>query len=158
MIEYINNHLSGFWIALGFSLLAAEVLLFGFSTIILLFAGLGAVVTGLMMMAGLLPESWIAGISSFGIATGIISVLMWKPLKKMQDKSIPDKKSQSDLVGLKFVLEQDIDFTNPGNYRYSGIDWKVELDRGSEMTSLTKGERVRVVSVEVGLFNVRSAE
>ena len=42
MLEYINNHLSGFWIATGFLLLAVEVLLFGFSTIIFLFAGLAA--------------------------------------------------------------------------------------------------------------------
>ena len=38
MIEYIHTHQSGFWIAAGFIMLAAEVLVFGFTTIVLLFA------------------------------------------------------------------------------------------------------------------------
>lgn len=158
MIEYINNNLSGFWIALGFAMLAAEVLLFGFTTIIFLFAGLGALATGLLMMAGILPETWIAGTACFGITTGLSSGLLWKPLKKMQDKSIPDRKPQGDLVGLEFVLEQDINATNPGNYRYSGINWKVEIDRSCEPTSLSKGQRVEVVSADVGLFKVKMIE
>lgn len=154
MLEYINNHLSGFWIAVGFALLAAEVLLFGFTTIILLFAGLGALVTGLLMMSGLLPESWTAGISCFGIATGLSSALLWKPLKNMQDKSAVERKTHSDFVGLEFVLQQDITTNQPGQYRYSGIDWVVELDRGSQVQQLNKGERVKVKALEVGVFKV----
>ena len=154
MLEYINNNLSGFWIALGFALLAAEVLLFGFSTIIFLFAGLGALASGLLMSAGLIPETWIAGTASFGIATGICSALLWKPLMAMQNKSIPKQKPSSDIVGLEFVLMQDIDVSSPGSHRYSGIDWKVEVDSSSETSELAKGDRVRVVSVEVGLLSV----
>lgn len=33
MIEYFHAHQSGFWMALGFIMLALEVLLFGFTTI-----------------------------------------------------------------------------------------------------------------------------
>ena len=104
MMEYINSHLSGFWIALGFAMLAAEVLLFGFTTIIFLFAGLGALVSGLLMNAGVIPETWVAGTACFGIATGISSAILWKPLKAMQDKSAPPRKPTSDIVGLEFVL------------------------------------------------------
>lgn len=157
MLEYINNHLSGFWIATGFMLLAVEVLLFGFSTIIFLFAGLAAIITGLLMMSGLLAESWTAGIASFGITTGIISALLWKFLQKMQDRSQADQKPQSDFVGLEFVLTDDINISRPGNYRYSGIDWKVEIDRSSKFSSLDKGVRVNVVSVDVGLFRVKKS-
>ena len=81
MIEYIDTHQYGFWIALGFALLVAEILLFGFTTIIFLFAGLAGVITGLAMMFGLLPETWLAGVSCFGISTGIISAVLWKPLR-----------------------------------------------------------------------------
>ena len=84
MVDYINAHMPEFWVALGFALLAAEVLIFGFTTLILLFAGIGAVATGLLMMAGILTETWVAGVASFGIATGIASVLLWKPMQKMQ--------------------------------------------------------------------------
>ena len=117
MMDYINSHLPGFWIALGFAMLAAEVLLFGFTTIIFLFAGLGAVVTGLLMMSGILPETWIAGVSCFGIATGVSSTLLWKPLRAMQDHAEPDTKPQSDFVGLEFVLMADISTTLAGKYR-----------------------------------------
>lgn len=154
MEEYINSHMSGFWIALGFALLAAEVLLFGFTTIIFLFAGLGALASGLLMSAGVIPETWIAGTACFGIATGIFSAVLWKPLKSMQDKPVPPRKPTSDIVGLAFVLMEDISVTSAGSYRYSGIDWKVEIDDSSDTDSLSKGDRVKVVSVDVGLLRV----
>ena len=154
MLEYVNNNLSGFWIALGFALLAAEVFLFGFTTIIFLFAGLGAIITGLLMMAGVLPETWIAGVSSFGIATGISSAVLWKPMMLMQGKSAEKQKPSSDFVGLEFVLAEDISTTTPGSYRYSGINWKVEVDSSSDDNAIVKGQRVVVMAVQVGVFQV----
>ena len=154
MVEYINNHLSGFWIGLGFALLAAEVLLFGFTTIIFLFAGLGALASGLLMSAGLIPETWIAGTACFGIATGVSSAILWKPLISMQNRSAPAQKPSSDIVGLEFVLTDDISTTAPGRYRYSGINWKVEIDSSSDRAELAKGVRVVVVTVGVGLLGV----
>ena len=154
MVEYINDNLSGFWIALGFALLAAEVLVFGFTTIIFLFAGLGALASGLLMSIGVIPETWIAGTACFGIATGISSAILWKPLKSMQDSSEPVKKPTSDLIGLEFVLLDDVAVSSPGRYRYSGIDWLVEIDGSSDADTLAKGDRVRVVSVDVGLLRV----
>jgi len=154
MVEYINSHLPGFWIALGFALLAAEVLLFGFTTIIFLFAGLGALISGLLMSIGVIPETWIAGTACFGIATGISSAILWKPLMSMQDKSEPVKKPTSDIVGMEFVLKEDVSVGAPGSYRYSGIDWAVEIDGSSEVDSLSKGDRVCVLSVDVGVLRV----
>lgn len=156
MVEYINDNLSGFWIALGFALLAAEVLLFGFTTIIFLFAGLGALASGLLMSIGVIPETWVAGTACFGIATGISSAVLWKPLKSMQDSSVPEKKPTSDLVGLEFVLMDDVTVASPGRYRYSGIDWVVEIDAGSGKDELSKGDRVSVISVDVGVLRVRA--
>ncbi|PCJ85766.1 MAG: hypothetical protein COA54_10200 [Thiotrichaceae bacterium] len=154
MMDYINNNMSGFWIALGFVMLAAEVLLFGFTTIIFLFAGLGALISGLLMSFGVIPETWVAGTACFGIATGISSAVLWKPLKALQDKSVPPQKPISDIVGLEFVLTEDTSLTSTGSYRYSGVDWKVEIDASCEATELVKGERVVVVSVDVGVFRV----
>ncbi len=155
MIEYINNNLSGFWISVGFALLAAEVLLFGFTTIIFLFAGLGAIATGLMMMAGLLPETWIAGTASFGITTGISGILLWRPMQRLQNGSVQEKQN-SDFIGLQFILMDAISTVSPGRYRYSGIDWKVEVDVSSEADTLEKGVRVEVVSLDVGVFRVKA--
>ncbi|NOX08315.1 MAG: hypothetical protein GXP22_02285 [Gammaproteobacteria bacterium] len=154
MLEYINENMSGFWITLGFAMLAAEVLLFGFTTIIFLFAGLGALISGLLMSAGVIPETWIAGTASFGIATGICSTVLWKPLMAMQNKKAPPRKPSSDIIDLEFVLMEDITTTAQGSYRYSGIDWKVEIDSGSDVNTIAKGERVVVKTVEVGLLRV----
>lgn len=157
MLDYINNNLPGFWVALGFALLAAEALVFGFTTIILLFAGLGALVTGGLMAAGVIPETWLAGVAGFGISTGICSAILWRPLKKMQDSSTPQKKQNNDLVGLEFVLNEDISTVMPGRHRYSGVDWSVEIDRSSEVDRLSKGDRVVVVAADVGVFRVKKA-
>ncbi|MGB5398098.1 MAG: NfeD family protein [Gammaproteobacteria bacterium] len=156
MIEYIQANQSGFWIAAGFAMLAAEVLLFGFTTIIFLFAGIGALVTGLLMMFGVLAETWTVGIASFGISTGIVSLLLWKPLRKLQDSRAPVQQQSSDLVGYEFVLQEDISQTHPGTYRYSGINWKVEVDPSSPHDNLSARERVRVVSLDAGVFRVKS--
>ncbi len=153
MLEYLNNNLSGFWIALGFTLLAAEVFLFGFTTIIFLFAGLGAIITGLLMMVGILPETWIVGVSSFGIATGISSAVLWKPMMLMQGRSAAKQNPVSDFVGLEFILVEDITTTTPGSYRYSGINWKVEIDSSND-NAIAKGQRVVVVAVQVGVLRV----
>ena len=155
MIDYINTHLSGFWIAAGFVMLATEVLLFGFSTIIFLFAGIGAIATGLLVMAGILPETWVASTASFGIGTGLISVLLWKPLRKLQDDNAPVQAQSSDLVGYEFVLQQDISLTQPGTHRYSGIEWRVEVDVSSAQNTISSGERVSVVTLDAGVFRVR---
>jgi hypothetical protein len=155
MIDYINAHQSGFWIAIGFVLLAAEVLVFGFGTIVFMFAGIGALVTGLAMMFGLLPETWVAGISCFGISTGLASALLWKPLKKLQASGSPPQKQSSDLIGYQFVLKQDITAMQPGTHRYSGVDWKVELD-ASAGDMLSAGQRVAVTSLDAGIFRVKA--
>lgn len=155
MIEYIQTHQAGFWIAIGFMLLAAEVLLFGFTTILFLFAGIGALITGLLMSAGMLAETWIVGVSSFGISTGVVSVLLWRPLRKMQDDNVPTQSHSSDLIGYEFVLKSDMSLVNTGDHRYSGVDWKVELDPSAEVDNLSAGQRVVVVSVDAGVFRVK---
>jgi len=158
MIEYIQTHQPGFWITAGFVMLSAEVLLFGFTTIILLFGGLGALITGLLMMFGPLPETWIAGTACFGITTGIVSTLLWRPLKSMQDDSrMSPQQPSSDLIGYEFVLQQAVTSRQPGTYRYSGVDWKVEIDAGTGIDSLEAGRRVAVSSVDAGIFRVRPA-
>lgn len=156
MIDYIHAHQGGFWIALGFILLALEVLVFSFTTIVMLFAGLGAVTTGVLMQAGALPHTWIAGVACFGISTGVYSFLLWKPFTRIQANSSPQQKQTSDLIGLEFVLEQDITSSRTGTTKYSGITWRVELDKSAGVESLQQGQRVSVTSVDAGVFRVKA--
>lgn len=157
MLEYIHSHQAGFWLALGFILLALEVLVFGFTTIVMFFAGLGAITSGLLMKAGVLPPTWIAGIACFGLSTGLYSILLWKPFQRIQSNSVPQQKQSSDLIGLDFVIEQDITTTQPGTTKYSGISWRVEIDKDAGVDSINKGQRVVVTSLDAGVFRVKAA-
>ncbi|GJL76121.1 NfeD family protein [Nitrosomonas sp.] len=158
LIEYLNQHQGQFWIVCGFAILIFEVILLGLATGVLLFAGLGALITGLMMQLGILPETWLAGLSSFGISSGIITMLLWRPLKRLQGGKAPAKDRSSDLIGLEFVLMQDINLQTAGKTRYSGIDWRVEISPETSIQAMVAGQKVTVTSVDVGVFRVRPSE
>lgn len=155
IIDYINQHQGEFWIAFGFTVLAVEVLFFSMTTIVLMFSGLGALVTGLMMLVGLLPETWLVGIAGFGINSAIITTLLWKPLRHLQGKRTPNRDRSSDFIGLEFVLEQDVTAHTPSRLRYSGVDWRVEIDSEVEADLIPAGQRVAVSSVDVGIFRIK---
>jgi len=156
MTDYIINHQMEFWLAFGFIMLSLEIVT-GFSTGILLFGGLAALATGLLMSLGVLPPTWVVGVSSTGIGSGLIALLLWKPLKKLQGSGPAKKDNSSDLVGHEFVLDTDIFVGNPSVTNYSGVTWRVEIDEDAGVDALPAGQRVSVSSVEVGLFKVRAA-
>ena len=151
--DYIVSHQAEFWLVFGFSMLVIEVVT-GFTTGVFLFGGLGALTTGLLMSFGILPETWIAGVSCTGISSGIITALLWKPLKNLQDDRPKEKDNSSDLVGHEFVAESNITLDKPGSTNYSGITWKVVIDKDAGIDTIEAGQRVSVSSVEVGVFKV----
>ena len=156
IIDYINSHQAEFWLVFGFALLALEVVT-GFTTGVFLFSGLGALATGGLMSFNVLPETWLAGISSTGISTGVITALLWKSLKNLQDSKPVEKDNSSDLVGHSFILDSDITPSRPGKTNYSGLSWSVELDKDAGVDMIEAGQRVAVTSVEVGKFKVKPA-
>lgn len=155
--EYIVSHQAEFWLLFGFTMLVIEVVT-GFTTGVFLFAGLGALTTGALMSFGVLPETWIAGVSCTGISSGIITSLLWKPLKNLQGNRPTEKDNSSDLIGHEFVVESDIAVNKPGSTNYSGISWKVEIDKDAGIDSIEAGQRVSVSSVEVGVFKVKLSQ
>ena len=152
--EYIVSHQTEFWLVFGFAMLAIEVVT-GFTVGVFLFGGLGALMTGMLMSFGVLPETWIAGIACTGISSGVITSLLWKPLKKLQGDRPAGKDNSSDLVGHEFVVDSDIAVNKPGMTTYSGITWKVEIDNDAGIDIIQAGQRVSVTSVEVGVFKVK---
>ncbi|MFW2373808.1 MAG: NfeD family protein [Gammaproteobacteria bacterium] len=154
IVEYIHNHQAEFWIIFGFTLLVLEVVT-GFTTGVFLFGGLGGLITGLLMLVGILPETWTAGVASAGISSGIITALLWKALRKLQGGTGPEKDNSSDLIGYEFVIEQDVGLLNPGSKRYSGIVWRVEIAKDAGVKEINAGQRVAVNSVDVGVFWVK---
>ena len=154
IFDYIASHQAEFWLVMGFALLAAEVLT-GFTVGVFLFAGIGALVTGGLMSFGVLNETWVAGISCTGISTGLITAVLWKPLKNLQGNRPIEKDNSSDLIGHTFVIETEITMTNPGTTSYSGVSWRVEIDKDAGVDMIEAGKTVTVSSVEVGIFKVK---
>ena len=155
MIGYLQENQHAFWFLVGFVLLAIEIGFLGLASGIVLFSGIGALVTGVMLWAGWLPDTWLAGIASFGISSFACAVILWKPLLRLQNYSTPAKDNSSDLIGREFRLQQTITATRHGSTQYSGIEWRVEIDGSTGAESIEAGERVVVASVDAGVFRVR---
>ncbi len=159
MVAYFNTHLYAFWFAAGFAMLAVELLVLGFSTGFVLFLGLAALTTGGLLWFEILPATWLASIASFAIGSVIISLVLWKPLKRLEvSNRNPAKDNTSDFIGMKFRLDSTISLTNAGKTRYSGIDWKVEIDEAAKVKQIAAGSLVSVVSLDAGKFRVVPAE
>lgn len=158
MVEYFNSNPHTFWVTVGFLLLIIEVVALGFSSGVLLFSALGALVTGGLIWAGLLPGTWLAGTASFGVSSAVLAVLLWKPLLRLQNYQVPEKDNSSDLVGLRFMLTETVTRDQPGTTRYSGIEWRVEIHPSLGIDRIDAGTPVAVMSVDAGLFRIMPAE
>jgi membrane protein implicated in regulation of membrane protease activity len=154
LAEYIVNHQTEFWLLLGFAMLAIEVVT-GFVSGVFLFAGLAALTTGMIMSVGVLPETWTAGVACTGISSGIITALLWRPLKKLQRGRPAKKDDSSDLIGYEFVAGSDLAVNEPGSKLYSGLTWRVEIDGSAGVDLIKAGQSVSVTSVDVGVFKVK---
>lgn len=150
---WVIDHFAEVMMALGVFLLALEVGVFGFATLILLFIGLAVFVSGLMMQFGWLNETvntalWSSSLLSFGFA-----LVLWKPLHLLQNRS-QAQSLESDFARLTFRLSGDVDMASEDVvYPYSGIQWKVKSEK-----PLKQGKMVRVVKTEVSVFWVEAVE
>ncbi|MCU7960534.1 MAG: NfeD family protein [gamma proteobacterium symbiont of Bathyaustriella thionipta] len=153
-MDYITTHQAESWFLLGCLLLVLDMTVFGFSSGVFLFVGIGGLITGLLMLVGILPETQMVGIASIGLLSVAAAVLLWKPLKKMQKKGVVKPENTSDFIGYEFILADDISPQQNSRIRYSGVDWRVELAAGSEQAAIKKGTRVKVMSIDSGIFRV----
>jgi len=157
MIDYFVQNPASFWFLVGFLLLAIEVVAFGMGSGVLLFGSFGAILTGIAFWLQWFPSSWMLGIAAFAISSVFCAAVLWKPLKKMQEGTELGNDRSSDLIGLEFRLDEELSINRSASTKYSGIDWRVELDDNAGQSELAVGERVRVNRVEVGVFYVLPA-
>lgn len=156
-MELITNNLSGFWFGLGFLLLAIEILVFGFGSGVLLFGGVGALITGALIYFNVIPEVWLPSIASFTLASAAAAIVLWLPFKKLQGGSELGNDQSSDLIGHKFRLASELTYNRSANTRYSGVDWRVELSDEASGGRLEAGTQVAVKAVNAGIFYVDAA-
>jgi len=149
-MNWVSNNLSESLIMAGLALLVIEVVVLGFSTFVLFFVGLAAVVAGGLMTVGVVPDSMLSALFSVGVLTALSAMLLWRPLKSMQS-NVESKKVTSDLVGHSFILADAVSMTKNPVYRYSGIDWNLSSEQ-----ELSAGTLVEVTGVAVGQFIVQA--
>lgn len=159
MVEYFSLNQDTFWFMVGFGLLILEATAFGFTTGVLLFSAIGALVTGSLNWLGLLPDNWMIAIGCFAISSALSAILLWKPFLRLQNnKELPKHETSSDLIGHSFRLTQKISRSQLGQTAYSGIQWRVELDDQCPVDEIAEGKKVEVSAVSVGVFYVKPVE
>jgi membrane protein implicated in regulation of membrane protease activity len=136
---------------LGLVLLVVEVLVLGFSTFFMFFIGLGFIVTALFFFSDVFEPTMVNALISISIVSGLSAVLLWQPLKKMQN-SVGNKKVDSDIIGYQFELEEELLKGSILKHQFSGVSWKVSSDQNIE-----RGETVEVTEVGVGKMKVKRA-
>lgn len=155
MIEVILANQAAVWIGVGFLLLAIEALAFGFSSGVLLFGSLGAIVTGAFIWFGLVPDSFVAAVACYAISTAVVTALLWFPLKRMQSGTELGNDRSSDIIGHTFILLGDINRSSWGEQKYSGIKWNVKPAENLDNDVINAGTQVEVTAVSVGAFFVK---
>lgn len=150
-MEAMNDYLPTALVFLGLALLAIEVGVLGFSIVVLFFIGIGCLLTGLLMMINLLPQTLVAALAGSAVFSLLSAIALWKPLKKLQNNT-ESKSVTSDIIGTEFVLDGDVSSGNSAEVNYSGITWKVQSDE-----DIPKGARVEVIRTAVGVLTVKRA-
>ncbi|MDW6004797.1 NfeD family protein [Vibrio mangrovi] len=151
-MEFIISHLIQALAVLGLVLLAIEVWVLGLSTFVLLFMGIGLLLTSLSMYIGWIPITWQWALIATTLYTLLTGAVLWPVFKRAQ-KTPEHKTVQSDLIGHSFFLPEDTAPDKPASYRFSGIEWRLITSE-----PLAKGTLVEVVSLQVGELFIRAKE
>ncbi|AWB68572.1 activity regulator of membrane protease YbbK [Saccharobesus litoralis] len=149
MFEFISSHVPETLIAVGIILLTIEVAVLGFATFILFFFGISLLITGGAVWLGVLPDSLSAIALSNAIFTSCLALLLWKPLKNIQDKA-DNKMVKSDFTGLRFFVADEVSLNSKAQHKLSGILWTLKSHE-----VIPAGKEVEVIRAEVGVLWVK---
>ncbi|MFT4653064.1 MAG: hypothetical protein ACI82S_000707 [Patiriisocius sp.] len=153
-MEWFANNLIETILIIGVVLLIVEVVVLGFSTFFLFFAGLAALTTAILMWLGWIPETYLWSLASTSVFSIVYAVLLWKKVSHMQ-KDVDRKRADSDLIGHTFVLLEDIEAALPmsqkPSYLFSGISWHLNAH-----VDLAKGTLVEVIQADVGSLLIQA--
>lgn len=129
--------------ALGLLLIAIELLVLQFSVFWVAFFGLGALIA-----AGVAYFSpgmgWAAITLVFVLASAIICILLFKPLRKWQ--SGPAASAGNDAIGQRVEVLKSVAPGSAGQVQWSGTDWRAELAEG-EVEEIRQGSPAEIVAL-----------
>jgi hypothetical protein len=110
----------------------------------LLFFAIASVITGFLINIGLI-DGWAMEVLVAGILSGVIAVLMWKPLKNLQNTRNKTDQS-SDMIGLQVTVADDISKAS-GSIRYSGINWNARLADEVDVAIIAQNQLCEIVAI-----------
>lgn len=146
------SNISQTLLVLGLLALIIEVLILGCSTLVLLFFGIAMLLTSGLIYIGIIDANWISTLSTLAIITLLLTIALWKPFKKLQNK--PAKTDvNTDFAVITFKLEKDLLPSERYTFNYSGIQWLIKAD-----TTIAKDVTVKVIKKEVGVFWVEPVD
>ena len=152
MEYFLENHHHLWFLIAGISFIV-ELSIMGLSGPLLFFA-IASVVTGILVSVGVLT-SWQMEILTVGVVSALTALILWKPLKNLQNsKSKTD--TSSDMIGLKVPVSTDITETS-GNIRYSGINWNARLAEDASVEVITTEQQCHIVAVSGNTMLVKPA-
>lgn len=128
------------WLILGLVLLAGELLTPGGFFIV--FFGVGALVVGVLGLAGVVMPLWLQGVA-FSVVSVVALLLFRKPL--LGRFAPPPAHKVDPLVGEEAVTLEEIGAGRLGKVELRGTPWNARVTNGR---ALAKGVRVRVERVE----------
>ncbi|MEN9465473.1 MAG: hypothetical protein RL217_1654 [Pseudomonadota bacterium] len=151
-MDWLAHNLAQVLLGAGLVSLIVDMVIFGFSTFILVFLGLSLVLTGTMMWLGIIPDTLSLALWSNAIVTAILAALLWQPLKRWQNKKV-EKTVTQDFAAQQFIINDDVDDRGLTFYFFSGVKWKVKSRR-----PIPKNTLVEVTKVEVGVMWVQPCD
>ncbi|ODC04621.1 activity regulator of membrane protease YbbK [Terasakiispira papahanaumokuakeensis] len=133
-------------IVAGIMALIVEVMVLGLATFFLLFFGVALILTGLVMQFDVISTNATLALWSVTLMTGILALVFWRPLKRIQTSSRQQHVS-TEFTDHSFLLEKDVDRQGLSQHTYSGIRWKLKSTH-----PIPAGTWVKVDKIEVGVM------
>lgn len=153
VLEYIShNHDQFFYLLAGLSFIV-ELTVLGLGGPLLFFA-IASFLTGMLISFGLI-SGWEAEVFVLGILSAIITLALWKPLKRFQNAG-GGADTSSDMIGRQVPASSEIT-AGGGSIRYSGIDWNSRLSDDAGVGSIAEGQDCVIAGVDGNVMVVKPA-
>lgn len=150
-MEYFLENPDHLWYLIAGVSFVVELSIMGLSGPLLFFA-IASLITGILVSAGVV-EGWQSQILSIGVLTALVAVVLWRPLKALQNSKEKTDNS-SDMIGLQVIVSADIT-QKTGSVRYSGINWQARLADGVSVESISAESQCEIVAITGNIMLVK---
>jgi len=153
-MEYFLENPDHLWYLIAGISFVVELSIMGLSGPLLFFA-IASLTTGILVSIGFV-DGWQSEILTVGLLTAVVAVILWKPLKSLQDSK--DKTDDSsDMIGLQVPASAEINESS-GTIRYSGIDWQARLAEEADGVCINENSQCQIIGITGNTMLVKAVE